>query len=138
MNEPTGSLARLREELARPPFHRLLRPEAVDVDAANDSVTIGLGYRDDLARGPDDRSFHGGVIASLIDIAGHAAIAVKTGKMAPTIDLRIDFLRPSAGSDLVARGRVLKSGRTLARVDVEITDREGLVIAVGRGTFSTA
>ena len=31
----------------------------------------------------------------LIDLAGHAAVAVKIGRMAPTIDLRIDYMRPA-------------------------------------------
>ena len=91
-----------------------------------------------LARAPDDKSFHGGVIATLIDVAGHAAVAVKIGKMAPTIDLRIDYLRPSIGESIVARARLLKVGRLLARVDVDVTDAQGRLIAVGRGSFSTA
>jgi uncharacterized protein (TIGR00369 family) len=74
----------------------------------------------------------------LIDIAGHAAVAVKIGKMAPTIDLRIDYLRPSAGENLIARARLLKVGGTLARVDIDVADTRGRLIAVGRGSFSTA
>jgi uncharacterized protein (TIGR00369 family) len=91
-----------------------------------------------MARAPDDKSFHGGVIATLIDLAGHAAVAVKIGKMAPTIDLRIDYLRPSIGESIVARARLLKVGRRLARVDVDVTDAQGRLIAVRRGSFSTA
>jgi uncharacterized protein (TIGR00369 family) len=111
------ALARLREELKRPPFHALLRPRAIDADPDGGTVTIVLDYRDELARAPHDKSFHGGVIATLIDLTGHAAVAVKIGKMAPTIDLRIDYLRPSTGESIVARARLLKVGRMLARVD---------------------
>ena len=132
-----AALARLREELERPPFHHVLRPQAIDADPDNGTVTIGLRYRDELARAPNERSFHGGVIASLIDLAGHAAVAVKIGRMAPTIDLRIDYLRPSAGEDLIARARLIKAGRTVARVDIDVTDAQGNLIAVGRGSFST-
>jgi len=115
------ALARLRDELKRPPFHAVLRPRAIDAD-----------------RAPRDKSFHGGVIATLIDLAGHAAVAVKIGKMAPTIDLRIDYLRPSTGESIIARARLLKAGSMLARVDIDVTDTEGRLIAVGRGSFSTA
>jgi uncharacterized protein (TIGR00369 family) len=94
------ALARLRKELKRPPFHGLLRPEALDVDPDSGTVIIGLGYRDEFARAPNEKSFHGGVIATLIDIAGHAAVAIKIGKMAPTTGLHIDYLRPSAGREL--------------------------------------
>ena len=95
------ALARLREELEGPPFHHVLRPEAIDADPENGTITIRLAFRDELARARGERAFHGGVIASLIDLAGHAAVAVKIGRMAPTIDLRIDYLRPadSDGAD---------------------------------------
>lgn len=139
MTEDRGTaLARLREEMERPPFHRVMRPQAMDVDPVNGTVTIALDYHDTLARAPDQKSFHGGVIATLIDLAGHAAVAVKIGRMAPTIDLRIDYLRPSDGGDLIARARLLKAGRTVARVDIDVTDTQGRLIAVGRGSFSTA
>ena len=127
----------LREELKRPPFHRVLRPKALDVDPDSGTVSIGLDYRDEFARAPNEKSFHGGVIATLIDIAGHAAVAIKIGKMAPTIDLRIDYPRPSTGENMVASARLLQVGATLARVDVDIADTQGRLIAVGRGSFST-
>lgn len=133
-----AALQRLREEMERPPFHRVLRPQAVDADPETGTVTIALAYRDELARAPGEKSFHGGVIATLIDLAGHAAVAVKIGRMAPTIDLRIDYLRPSSGEDLVARARLIKAGRTVGRVDVEINDTQGRLIALGRGSFSTS
>jgi uncharacterized protein (TIGR00369 family) len=89
-------------------------------------------------RAPNEKSFHGGVIAILIDIAGHAAVAVKIGKMAPMIDLRIDYLRPSVGQNLIARARLLKLGGMLARVDIDVADTQRRSIAVCRGSFSTA
>src|SRR6202035_2834789 len=125
-----AALERLREEMERPPFHRLLQPRALDADPETGTVMIAMGYRDELARAPGEKSFHGGVIATLIDLAGHAAVAVKIGRMAPTIDLRIDYLRPSTGESIVARARLLKVGRMLARVDIDVTDTQGRLIAV--------
>ena len=54
----------------------------------------------------------------------------------PTIDLRIDYLRPAEG-DLLATARTVKRGRTIGVVDVEIRDTAGRMIAVGRGAYST-
>jgi uncharacterized protein (TIGR00369 family) len=138
MPDRATALTRLREELEAPPFHKLLRPRALDADPDGGTVTMALDYRDELARAPNEKSFHGGVIATLIDLAGHAAVAVKIGKMAPTIDLRIDYLSPCDNANLIAHAKLLKLGRTLARVDIEVTDTQGRVIAVGRGSFSTA
>jgi len=99
------ALARLGDELKRPPFHAVLRPRPVDVDPDSGTVAVALDYRDELARAPDDKSFHGGVIATLIDLAGHAAVAVKISKMAPTIDRRIDYCaHPSARASSRAHG----------------------------------
>lgn len=138
MTQDRGTaLARLRGEMERPPFHHVLRPQAIDANPEAGTVTIALDYRDELARAPNEKSFHGGVIATLIDLAGHAAVAVKIGKMAPTIDLRIDYLRPSDGENLIARARLLKAGRSVARVDIDIIDTQGRLVAVGRGSFST-
>jgi uncharacterized protein (TIGR00369 family) len=58
--------------------------------------------------------------------------------MAPTIDLRIDYIRPAKGDALIAHAKLLKSGRTVARVDVDVRDPADRTIALGRGTFSTA
>ena len=103
-----------------PPFHAVLQPRAVDADPEKGVVVIALGFRDELRRLPDEHSYHGGVIATLIDLAGHAAVAVKIGRMAPTIDLRIDYLRPAEGSDLTATAKLIRAGRSVARVDVTV------------------
>ncbi|HEY4819715.1 MAG TPA: PaaI family thioesterase [Xanthobacteraceae bacterium] len=136
MNEP-DAMARLRAEMERPPYHAVLRPQPVAVDAESGTVTIRLPYREEFRRAPDAPGYHGGVIAALIDLAGHAAVAVTVGRMVPTIDLRIDFLRAPAGGDLTARGKLLRAGRSIARADVEIIDDTNNVVAVGRGTYST-
>jgi len=136
--DQTAALARLREEMARPPFHRVLAPQAVHADPAAGVVIIRLPYQPHLSRAPDEASYHGGVIATLIDLAGHAVVAVRIGRMAPTIDLRIDYLRPADDSDLTATATLIKAGRSVARADIEITDAQGRLIAIGRGSFSTA
>ena len=133
----TNALARLREEMEGPPFHHVLRPEPIDADPESGTVSIRLSFRDELARAKGDNAFHGGVIAALIDLAGHAAVAVKIGRMAPTIDLRIDYMRPAEGDALIAHARLLKAGRTVARVDVDVRDTTDRTVALGRGTFST-
>jgi uncharacterized protein (TIGR00369 family) len=136
--ESTTALERLRGEMLRPPFHGFLQPQAVEADAGAGVIAVQLSFRPDLARAPNEQSFHGGVIASLIDLAGHAAVAIKIGRMAPTIDLRIDYLRPSNGDKVLAKARVLKLGRTVATVDIDVLDGQSHLIAVGRGSYSTA
>ena len=130
-------MARLRHEMARPPFHSFLKPEALAADASG-AVVIRLPYRAEFARTPDEAGYHGGVIAALIDLAGHAAIAIRTGHMVPTVDLRIDYLRAAPGVALLARTKILKLGRSFGRADIDIETEAGQHIAAGRGTYSTS
>ncbi len=130
------ALARLAYEMADPPFHDVLRPQPVRVDEGG-SVVVRLAYRPEFCGRRGGNFFHGGVIAALVDMTAHAAIAVRIGRMAPTIDLRIDYLRTANAGDLLATGRILSAGRSLGRADVEIRGEDGKVVAVGRGAFST-
>jgi uncharacterized protein (TIGR00369 family) len=133
-----GPLQRLRHELAHPPFHALLNPVAVSASADTGVVVIRLPYSPALRRAAGSDNIHGGVIAALIDMAAHAAVAAQTGRMAPTVDLRIDYLKPAPGADLYATAKVLRLGRAIARADVEVAAAPGAApCAVGRGTFST-
>jgi uncharacterized protein (TIGR00369 family) len=131
------AMSRLREEIAKPPFHALLKLQALSADERSQTVVVGLQYRSEFGRSRAEAAYHGGVIASLIDIAGHAAVAIWAGRMTPTIDLRIDYLRAASASDLFATARVLRAGRSIARADVEVRNDRGAVVAVGRGTYST-
>ena len=133
---PENPLDRLRRETDSSPYHRILGLEAVSADATG-SVTLCLQMRPEFRRAADDSFVHGGIIAALIDITGHAAVAVQIDRMAPTIDLRIDYLRPAGGSHFTATGKLLRCGRSVARVDVEVSDCQGCIVAVGRGSFST-
>jgi len=137
-DEATAALRRLQHELDHPPFHALLGgPRAISADPATGTVVLEIPYRQGFRRARDSGDIHGGVLAAAIDMAAHAAVAVQCGRMTPTIDLRIDYLRPAPAGDLSVTARTLKVGRAIARADVEIRGGDGAVVAVGRGTFST-
>ena len=55
----------------------------------------------------------------------------------PTINIRIDYLRPASDTRLHAQARVRKAGRTVGVVDIDVLDDQGRLIAVGRGTYGT-
>ena len=114
-----------------------MRLELVGHDAAAGTVDIRLPWRREFERAADTKQWHGGPIAALIDIAGDFALVAMLGRGIPTIDLRIDYLRPAIDTDLLATGRTLRAGRSVGVVDVEVRDREDRLVAVGRGTYST-
>ena len=128
-------LERLKVEMARAPYHAFLSPDPVSIDETVGEVSILFRAKPEFRRAHDSDDWHGGVIAALCDIAAHAAVAVRLGDFAPTIDLRIDYLAAARG-DLVAKGKILRLGRSIGRADVEITDPSGKLVAVGRAVFS--
>jgi uncharacterized protein (TIGR00369 family) len=123
--------------LAESPFHKVLGLRLDSMDAAAQSVAIRCAFDPAVGRAADTDQYHGGVIASLIDIAGDFALIVALGHGVPTINLRVDYLRPAFGSDLIAHARVRKSGRTVGIVDIEVQDGQGRLIAIGRGCYGT-
>ncbi len=129
------NLALVSKSIASAPFHGWLEPRVMAVD--EDSVSILLQTRPDFRRNATVDGVHGGVVAALIDIAGHAAVVAAVGHGVPTVNLRIDYLRMATGPQLIARARPVKVGRTIAVVDIEVTSADGKLVAVGRGTFST-
>jgi uncharacterized protein (TIGR00369 family) len=98
-------------------------------------MSMPLSAASRRARGGDQ--FHGGAIASLIDTAGDYAVAVAVGGGVPTINMRVDYLRPATGEVLRATARARRIGRTVAVVDVEVADPDGRVCALGRATYAT-
>jgi len=92
--------------------------------------------RQEIERRAGTRQFHGGPIAAFIDIVGDFAVGMAVGGGVPTINLRIDYVRPAMGSALTATARVRRSGRTVALVDVDVFDEQQSLVAVGRGTYS--
>jgi len=94
-----------------------------------------MPFRPEFRRARDGDGYHGGILAALIDLTAHAAVAVQTGRVAPTIDLRVDYLRSAPGVTLRAVGRVLRLGGSVARADVEVWAGPERLVAVGRGTF---
>ena len=125
--------------LDRSPFIAFLgvRVETVDADAG--SVSMVMPTRPELERsGGGGGQFHGGPIAAFIDIVGDFAVAVKVGGGVPTINLRIDYLRPSTGARLTGTATARRVGRNVGVVDIDVTDAEGRLTAIGRGTYSTS
>jgi uncharacterized protein (TIGR00369 family) len=92
----------------------------------NSSITVGT-------------TVHGGAIASLIDTA--AMVAAWSGAEATasthgtTVALTVNYLAAAQNEDIQATARVLKRGRNLIYLDVEVTGAMGMLIAKGLVTY---
>jgi uncharacterized protein (TIGR00369 family) len=119
------------------PFQRVLGLELEAFDVAAETLTLRSVFGPQVERASGTGQYHGGVIASLIDIAGDFALIAVLGHGVPTINFRVDYLRPAINTDLLALARVRRAGRTVGVVDIDVTDSGGRLIALGRGCYGT-
>jgi uncharacterized protein (TIGR00369 family) len=80
---------------------------------------------------------HGGAIASVMDAAAYWAVfpQVKDGMGLTTVEIKVNFLAPVNKGKLVAKGRCIKIGKTLALGDATIYDAKGNLIGHGTATM---
>lgn len=73
---------------------------------------------------------HGGVIAALIDHAAGTVAGLVGKTRSLTADLSIRYLTAVKGEIIRAEGRVVRAGRRLLVVEVELTDELGTKVAL--------
>ena len=86
-----------------------------------------------------NNSVHGGVLATMTDMAAVTAVfASMRDDDIPggTADLQISYLRQAHGNWLEAKANVLKKGKQLATIQVEITNNERTLCALGRVLYA--
>ena len=127
----------LQQHLGQGGFHEALQLELIDADQDSGTVTIKAPFKTLFERAPGSRQWHGGPIAGIVDIAADFAIFAQLGHGVPTANIRVDFVRPAVDTDLIAHGKVVRVGRTLAVADVTVVGQQEKLVATGRGTYVT-
>lgn len=81
-------------------------------------------------------SFHGGLLMTVADSAACFAIFTLTGPdvRLTTTDMSIRFLAPCL-TDVIARARVVKFGRTMCPVTVELFDTDNRHVALAQVNY---
>ena len=80
---------------------------------------------------------HGGVLATLIDTATFWAAFLRIPEDAAlvNIDLKLNYLKPVISGKLIAKGRCVKTGRTICYSEATVFDQEGDTIAHGTSSL---
>ena len=133
----TLSAADIQRMLDVSPFNLFLGLTVVAADPVRQEVTMRSVMRPEFERRPGSRQWHGGVIASVIDTAGDFAVGMMVGRGLPTVNFRVDYLKPAVDTALVAVSRVRRAGKSVGVADVDVFDEKGALLAIGRGTYST-
>ena|SRR5688572_7375678 len=128
MNAPAdpGFAARVRDSFGRQKAMGLIGASLAAVEPGY--VEVALPWRDDLTQ--QKGYIHGGIIGMIADTAcGYCAFSLMPADCSlVTVEYKINILTPALGS-LLAKGQVVKSGRTLTIARAEVYSEDGRHVA---------
>ena len=124
--------SRVRASFDRQVFMSTIGARLVRV--APGEVDIAITHRDDLVQ--QHGYLHAGVVTSVVDSAcGYAALSLmEPGAAVLSVEFKVNLLAPAAGTEFLATGRVVKSGKTMTVCTGELRSGD-TVIAVLQGTM---
>lgn len=128
----TGDKASLLDRIRRIPIVDTLRIRIDEFGEGTCRATVPHDRRFDGVY----ESFHGGLLMTVADSIACFAIMTKTGpdQAMTTTDMNIRFLAPCL-TDVTAVAKVIKVGRTLCPVHVDLWDARGVHVAVAQVTY---
>lgn len=117
----------------RSPYFSLLSMEIKDLQWGTCLLEVKLGEKHLQPFG----MVHGGVMASVVDAAAFWAVfpQVEKGMGLTTVEMKLNFLAPAQKGKLVAQGRCIKMGRTLALGETQVRNGEEVLVAHGTATM---
>jgi len=129
--------AELQRMLDNSPFISFLGLKVTEADLAKERVTMECPMRPEFERGKGTGQWHGGPIAAIIDTVGDYALIMALRRGLPTINFRVDYLRPAIKTKLITTATVRRNGKSVGVVDVDVFNEQKALLAIGRATYST-
>jgi uncharacterized protein (TIGR00369 family) len=135
MNDP-GFEARVRASFGRQALMTTIGARLISVSPGE--VEIDMPFRGDLTQ--QHGYVHAGIITAVVDSAcGYSALSLLSADSEVlSIEYKVNFLAPALGERFVARGRVVRAGRTITVCSgevVAITSAEEKTVAVMLATM---
>jgi uncharacterized protein (TIGR00369 family) len=123
-NEPRdpGWEAKVRDSFARQTVMQTIGARILALSPGR--CEIELPYRRDLCQ--QHGYLHAGITTTIADsAAGYAAYSLMPpGASVLTVEFKVNLLAPAAGERFVARGAVVRPGRTLLVVETEVAAQQ--------------
>ena len=115
-----------------PPFQHHLGVETVE--AADGRSLLRMAFRGEFGNRKGD--VHGGVLATLVDLAMSQAIRSLKPDLAglSTINMTINYLEPASGC-MTARGKAIKVGGSIGIAEATCEAQDGRVVVQATGAF---
>jgi len=119
--------AAILARITKIPIFATLQMHAVELDAGQSGLRVPRQPKYDGVF----ESFHGGLLMTIADSAACFAVLTLTpaDQIMTTTDMNIRFLAPCL-SDVHVRARVIKRGRLMCPVAVDLFDEAGTLVAV--------
>jgi uncharacterized protein (TIGR00369 family) len=134
-NAPVSGADFIRQVLPTSPYVGHLGIRLTDLQPG--MATLTLPFTAPLAT--IGTTIHGGAIASLIDTAATVAAwsdaTVPDNRRGTTVSLTVAYLAPAVGEEIQATAHVLRRGRSLVYLDVEVRSASGTAVAKGLVTY---
>ncbi len=147
-SKTAAMLKQLSLAFSQIPFNQMLGLQLDHIDTEH--VTFNFTMKKELIGNFLHGILHGGVISSVLDMAGGMVVmaaAVQKHVDSPleelaeiigktsTIDLQISYLRPGKGEMFIAKAWLVKSGNKIAFARMELRNQDDVLIATGNGTY---
>jgi uncharacterized protein (TIGR00369 family) len=120
------------------PFNAFLGIEVEELEQGR--AVLRIPFRPEYIGDASRPALHGGLISTLIDTCGGAAVwtTVNLTDRVSTIDLRVDYLRPGRPEPLVAEGRVIRVGNRVGVVTIRAwhPSTPAETVAEGKGVYN--
>jgi len=126
-------IARVHQAFATVPYAKFLGLELGEL--SDGKASLHLDVRAELKQ--NQGVVHGGAIASLIDTASAFAIVTRLepDERVTTTDLTIHYLRPVTEGRLTAIAQIVRGGRRLIVLSIEVTNDRGTLVATAVTTY---
>ena len=125
----------IRQFLPNSPYVGHLGMQLINIQ--KDQATLRLPFSQTLIT--IGNTIHGGALASLIDttamVAAWSDAPASDNPRGTTVGLTVSYLAAAQGEDVEASARVLRRGRSLVYLDVEVQSASGTLVAKGLVTY---
>jgi uncharacterized protein (TIGR00369 family) len=115
------------------PSHMSMRLTGIDIDIAEIEMDITPQHFQVYG------IVHGGVLATLIDTATFWAVYMRIPEDAGlvNIDLKLNYLEPVKKERLLAKGRAIRSGKSISYAEAYVLDTNNNIVAHGTSSLMT-
>jgi uncharacterized protein (TIGR00369 family) len=119
---------------APPPAASTLGFKLLEIDEHKGTIRVQFAAPPEFVKPMGD--IHGGFLAAMLDDTLGPALVATLGKdhFAPTIELKVNFVRPAQVGTLIGTGRVVARGGSIAFLAGELSTEQGDLVATATAT----